>query len=306
MKISIRTLTGEAAELDIPPTTTIAQLRLYVQDALNIPAPEQRFVYAGTQLQEEVTPAWRARRGSGEVASALGVASLPDGTPLTLEHYGLQKGSVINVVRRAISSSPQSTAESSAATAELQPEGPRINWSSTPNARPAAAAAGVPSQEKLPKVVESGGGGSGKLELLGAQLDGFSDLDLLTLLRPVLHRRPALRAALLAEDPGAAASAGSVQLSPAPSAADSQGPLQGAQQPARQVPFPANPAKPRFSPGDRVSVWSNSAQKWFPGEVVEVATVQDNMIPQGAVAVSFELGRKWIAPADVPRTLAPM
>merc|ERR1719210_1160074 len=118
MRISVRTLNGEAAELDVAPQTTVAQLRGLVQGALNIPASEQRFVYAGTQLEEEVTPAWRARRsrnGSQDFTAALGVGSLADGTPLTLEHHGLQKGSVINVVRRAVPASAQPTASPSLA-----------------------------------------------------------------------------------------------------------------------------------------------------------------------------------------------
>ena len=58
------------------------------QDALKIPTSEQRLIYAGTQLEELVTPLWRQRRSSGALAAALGLDKLPDGAPLTLEHYG--------------------------------------------------------------------------------------------------------------------------------------------------------------------------------------------------------------------------
>jgi len=57
--------------------------------------------------------------------------------------------------------------------------------------------------------------------------------------------------------------------------------------------------------GNLVSVWSNSAQKWFAGEVVAVAEVPSNEIPKGSVEVVFPLGRKWVAPADVPHVLGP-
>lgn len=62
--------------------------RSETQDALKIPTSEQRLIYAGTQLEELVTPLWRQRRSSGALAAALGLDKLPDGAPLTLEHYG--------------------------------------------------------------------------------------------------------------------------------------------------------------------------------------------------------------------------
>ena len=63
----------------------------FVQDALKIPALEQRLIYAGTQLEELVTPLWRQRRSTGALAAALGLDKLPDGAPLTLEHYGVSE-----------------------------------------------------------------------------------------------------------------------------------------------------------------------------------------------------------------------
>ena len=42
----------------------------------------------GRRLEELVTPLWRQRRSSGALAAALGLDKLPDGAPLTLEHYG--------------------------------------------------------------------------------------------------------------------------------------------------------------------------------------------------------------------------
>eukprot|EP00439_Symbiodinium_sp_Y106_P003411 s5522_g1.t1 len=72
MRITVRSLTGEAADLDLEPSTTLPSLRRAVEEkrksgdaALGIPEAEQRLVYAGTQLEECVTPAWRARRSGG-------------------------------------------------------------------------------------------------------------------------------------------------------------------------------------------------------------------------------------------------
>eukprot|EP00439_Symbiodinium_sp_Y106_P003860 s7891_g1.t1 len=56
--------------------------------------------------------------------------------------------------------------------------------------------------------------------------------------------------------------------------------------------------------GDRCSVWSNSAQRWCDGEVVNLAERATEKVPQGSVEVAFELGRKWIAPSDLGRALS--
>lgn len=39
------------------------------------------------------------------------------------------------------------------------------------------------------------------------------------------------------------------------------------------------------------------------GEVVQVAKELNGKIPGGSVEVSFELGRKWIAPQDLAKAL---
>ncbi|CAK9018467.1 unnamed protein product [Durusdinium trenchii] len=241
MQITIRSLNGESAELDVEPNTTILGLRRFVEEALKIPAAEQRLIYAGTQLEERVTPAWRQRRSSGALSAALGLASLPDGAELTLEHYGIQKGSVLNVVRKV-------SVPSSACGEEL-PEGTSC----------------AQDERQRPSL---------------AQLEELNDLELLVLLRPLLRQRPTLRAALLAEAPG-----GEGRLAPKPPAA------------------PAAHAEPPWWPGERCLVWSNSAQRWCSGSVLAVASEATEKIPSGSVEVSFELGRKWIAPADLAKAL---
>ncbi|CAE7038551.1 unnamed protein product [Symbiodinium sp. CCMP2592] len=73
MRITVRSLTGEAADLDLEPSTTLPSLRRAVEAALGIPEAEQRLVYAGTQLEECVTPAWRARRSGGAGGGGAGL-----------------------------------------------------------------------------------------------------------------------------------------------------------------------------------------------------------------------------------------
>mmetsp|Transcript_11501 Transcript_11501/g.27127 ORF Transcript_11501/g.27127 Transcript_11501/m.27127 type:complete len:230 (-) Transcript_11501:4-693(-) len=229
MRITVRSLNGEAAELDVDPDTTMLGLRQAVQAALSIPAPEQRLIYAGTQLEEFVTPAWRARRSSGALAAALNLDKLPDGTPLTLEHYGIQKGSVLNVVRKVASATGACCGE--------REERPGLDGTIAFDRTPGAPARPL------------------------AQLEALNDLELLVLLRPLLRKRPTLRAALLAEEPH-------------------------------------ERCEDAWRRGDRCSVWSNSARRWCEGEVVTVADQTSDKIPLGSVEVAFELGRKWVAPTD--------
>lgn len=313
MRISIRTLTGQAAELDVPPSTTVAQLRVHVEDALRIPAPEQRFVYAGTQLEEEVTPAWRKRRvnSGGELAAALGVHTWPDGMPLTLEHHGLQKGSVVNVVRRAITSSAPATS-SPGPSAEVVPEGPRLEWRSAPALQPQTPGRAEPQLPAMgpsrtePQVTPAGS--ASELSSLTSSLDGLTDLQLHLLLQPVLWRRPAVRAALLAEDQSPVVRSVSASMPPAETVPNA--PAGVAVAIPGKVPFPPQPPSPcavqsRYAAGDRIRVWSNSAKNWYEGQVVQIATAAADNIPQGSIEVTFELGRKWVAPVDLPRTLKP-
>ncbi|CAL1154327.1 unnamed protein product [Cladocopium goreaui] len=260
MRITIRSLNGENAELDVEPDTTILGLRQFVEDALKIPALEQRLIYAGTQLEELVTPLWRQRRSTGALAAALGLDKLPDGAPLTLEHYGIQKGSVLNVVRKVSIDATRSAAcaESLSRVSLPGPPGPGPTG---PPPRPGATGPSL------------------------AQLDELNDLELLVLLRPLLRKRPTLRAALLAEGDAAPYGASAGPMGPVgfPGASGMQGPWQ---------------------PGERCLVWSNSAQRWCDGEVVQVAKeLVDGKIPGGSVEVSFELGRKWIAPQDLAKAL---
>jgi len=245
-------------------------LRKAVQTALGIPESEQRLIYAGTQLAEEfVTPEWRQRRSTGALAVALGLDKIPDGTPLTLEHYGIQKNSVINVVRKVMAS-PNSAACC----------GPAED-SASPGAQPMGSDVMGVTQAVRPSTASPPGaaGTSGIAAELAPQLASLNDLELLVLLRPLLRQRPTLRAALLAEE---------------------SGPGRGY---AASSTAAAVPEVVAYEPGDLVSVWSNSAQKWFEGEVLNMAFEGTSKIPQGSLEVSFELGRKWIAPADISKAL---
>lgn len=221
MKITIRSLTGDSTELDVEPTATIAELKVVIEAATQIPVVEQRLVFAGTQLEEAVNEAWRRRRGTGALSAALGAASMTDGTPLTLEHYAVQKGSVINIVRRIISSNVAGIDQTSG--------GPGVvaGVAAEPVANnPAMAAPDLvervpePVVEQPPGWPEQRGGYPGQQEQgrggaagrrssaeqvarseLTARLDALSDVDLHALLAPMLERRPALKASLMARQP---------------------------------------------------------------------------------------------------------
>jgi len=110
MRIEIRSLTGESTEIYIEPTATINALKHAIQEKTQIPVAEQRLVFAGAQLEEAVNEAWRKRRAGGALSAALDVESIPDGAPLTLEHYAIQKGCVVNIVRRIATSATTSDA----------------------------------------------------------------------------------------------------------------------------------------------------------------------------------------------------
>ncbi|CAE7413107.1 unnamed protein product [Symbiodinium pilosum] len=200
MRITVRSLTGassldtakpvnegkvEAADLDLEPDTTMQGLRTAVQAALGIPAAEQRLVYAGTQLEDRVTSAWRARR-SGALAAALGLEQLPDGAWLTLEHHGIQKGSVLNVVRKV--HAPQEDPSPAAAAALAEGRLDRTFGAAAAGAVPAAAPSAPPAAVPLLAGMAAGGnGGTGNGSALGAQLEALNDLELLVLLRLRRH-----------------------------------------------------------------------------------------------------------------------
>ncbi|CAE7821906.1 unnamed protein product [Symbiodinium sp. CCMP2456] len=271
--IQLLDLEEEAADLDLEPSTTLPSLRRAVEAALGIPEAEQRLVYAGTQLEECVTPAWRARRsgGGGALAAALGLERLLDGAFLTLEHHGIQKGSVLNVVRKV--SQPEEASRNgytqveaaySAAQQPQQPQQPLQPLPPQPGGQPELNATFPASALQRSPCS------------LHPQLDALNDLELLVLLRPLLRRRPTLRAALLAEEAAPA-------VPPSPAGAMAAAP---AALPA--LPPPGEP----WRRGDRCSVWSNSAQRWCDGEVVNLAERATEKVPQGSVEVAFELGRK--------------
>eukprot|EP00435_Cladocopium_sp_Y103_P047449 s1268_g13.t4 len=237
---------------------------LALRDALKIPALEQRLIYAGTQLEELVTPLWRQRRSTGALAAALGLDKLPDGAPLTLEHYGIQKGSVLNVVRKvSIDATRSAACAESLSRVSLPPGPPGPGPTGPPGPRPP----GVPAGPSL------------------AQLDELNDLELLVLLRPLLRKRPTLRAALLAEGDAA----------PYGAAVGATGP----------VGFPgSNGVQGPWQPGQRCLVWSNSAQRWCDGEVVQVAKeLVDGKIPGGSVEVEAR-GVGLVDPSRYARDLA--
>lgn len=290
----MRSLNGEGAELDLEPRTTVAELREAVEAALDIPAQEQRIVYAGSQLDEVASEAWRKRRSSGALAAALGLDQLPDGAPLTLEHHGIQKGSCLNVVRKISSGLPR-TGHSISGEEPSESSGVVAGPTMVP---PSPNSAGSPTSFDPGRSASSTQVGVGTAGAhLAPQLAELNDLELLVLLRPLLRKRPNLRNAMLAEEmPNGSYS----QLPSSAASASAGGAVAacggGGYAAATQASLP-------FEKGDAVSVWSNSAQKWCDGKVTCMAQEATSKIPQGSVQVEFEMGSKWIAPADVQRYL---
>lgn len=343
MKVSVRSLSGETTEIDVESTATIAELKVAIQAATKIPVAEQRLVFAGSQLEEVVTEAFRKRRGATGAAlnAALGVAGLTDGTPLTLEHYGLQKGSIINIVRRLGGSStptsggydagpcaaavrgatpppplPELPLRRSSEACDAQSEqrvAPPVPAAALPRAAASPMAAGVPAldhgarwaagaEAAKQRGSAAAAAASGGAEKLALQLDALSDEELHILLLPLLEKRPALATSML--------NAAKVRLRELQLQQDPQ----QRQQQQRAAWEPAAKALARhageteeeglsFRKGDPVHVWSNSHHRWCEGSVLRIALASDGKIPKGSIEVSFELGEKWIAPAESKRVL---
>lgn len=367
MRISIRTLGGPTAEVDAEPSWTVAELKKAVEEATNIPVADQRLIYAGAQLEEVASESFRQRRSltGNEVSEALGVTALPVGAPLRLDHYAMQKGSVVMVARRAVvgsggasssgsgnpSSAPVATSAAAASapatasggegeashsaagmpTGELQrsapgkgvamagapnsvPTGPVLSWEQArvedleaDQRRRSAGYGGQSHSQAVSSGVVAGsaaGAGPQWAPSLGPsargscnasapadaslveRLDALGDLELHATLGPLLRRRPALLAALLAD----------VQASPTVAAVSAEAPRIQPSAPGVADTF-------AYSVGDNIIVWSNSAQQWYPGTVTGIARETDGKIPQGSVEASFLKGRKWIPPAEVPTVL---
>lgn len=282
MRISVRSLNGEAADLDLEPSTTMADLKAAIASKMHVPSEDQRLIYAGFQLEDTVCEAWRKRRGTSAHIVALRANELPDGAPLTLEHHNIQKGSVINMVQRA--------------TKKAEPQ-PGSEGACAPTGDGAAAAATnpqgamVPVEEPVlgPMVAAQ----EDPVEVLGPRLDALSDADALRVLQPFLQRRPCVRAQIVAWShgqglavPAAGHAVGGRSSTPTP-------PITVA---ASHCPYRVN---------DPVSVWSNTAKKWFAGEVVAIADGSTDQIPAGSLEVAFPLGRKWILPEDAHKFLSP-
>mmetsp|Transcript_89791 Transcript_89791/g.253229 ORF Transcript_89791/g.253229 Transcript_89791/m.253229 type:complete len:270 (+) Transcript_89791:2-811(+) len=268
MQVSVRSLSGDVVALDVKPRMTIAQLKLAVAAAMRIPVTGQRFFYAGVQLDEIASTAWKQRHRFSEVFTiASGIDELRDGEALTLEHYGIQKDSVINVVRCG----GVAVHEGRLGIAALGRGLVEGHTSRDGSIGPPTAPNGIP---RSPRVA---GPANNADCSLAAHLDEASDLELLVLLRPILRGRPTLRRALVLD----------MQEVP----------------PHGGTPLDA--VAPVYSKGDAVCVWSNSTRRWCAGEVVDIAEIALHGALGFAIQVEFEQRSKWIAPAEVPMVLRP-
>ncbi|SAM04067.1 hypothetical protein [Absidia glauca] len=55
MFIKVKTLTGKEIEIDIEPNDTIARIKERVEEKEGIPPPQQRLIYGGKQMADEMT-----------------------------------------------------------------------------------------------------------------------------------------------------------------------------------------------------------------------------------------------------------
>lgn len=341
MRIIVRSLNGDSVELDLEASTTMTQFKNHIEERMHVPAGSQRLIYAGTQLEDVACSSWRSRHNRSDVSTALGLPAMPDGTELTLEHHGLQKGSVINLVQKAtVFTRPRTPVQGEreihnpTPVEPLRPYSPDNRAYSADNRAHSADNRAQRQRAAPPEVgpfMPMDAEADEAFTRLPALLDALPDLEALRLLRPLLQRRPALRAALLADDqmmPGSHVAAspymqvGSHVAAPAyMQGSHVAAPyMQGSHVAAAPYILPGShvaagitgvpmmqmaAAPPQYYMGCAIHVWSNSKQRWYPGEVVNVAEVDSGAIPQGSIEVAFQLGRKWIAPMDVPRMLIP-
>lgn len=298
MPLQIRSLSGESEQIEIEPSSTIRELKETIQVQMNIPIEEQRLVYAGKQLEEAVTEAWRRARSEGGGVLAVDAAALPEGSPLTLEHYAIQKHSVVNIVIRkggnavpASDTDPSSQPRPSPSTPGATPPVRQVTPTQEKPAPQGPTLEFMEPRSRNPAVPAGRGGGynmsSADAEIY-SQLNAMSDAALLSVLGPLLESRPQLGSALLQ-----GSSNRGVEDTYVPNAATAASSRAAA---AQQQQPPGD----GFRRGDKVSVWSNSAQRWCHGEVIMMCVNPGGKIPVGAVEVQFELGQKWISPQDIP------
>jgi len=300
MPLQIRSLSNKSDEIEIEASATIRELKETIAAQLRIPIDEQRLVYAGKQLEEAVTEAWQRSRSAAGGVLAVDAAELPMGTPLTLEHYAIQKHSVVNIIVKKGTVTPAPTdappadedaaprrehtrpnASAAAAVGQSAPQGPTLEFM-----EPRCRDVGMPGAATARQGggYSAGGRMSSAESELYTQLNAMPDGSLFNILGPLLEARPHLSSSLLhpaatsrREDPYSDAAGGGAAAS----------------------------AMVAYRRGDKVSVWSNSAQRWCDGEVSNICEQKGGKIPVGAVEVQFELGQKWIAPEDIKRSVKP-
>ncbi|KAI9299367.1 ubiquitin-related domain-containing protein [Cunninghamella echinulata] len=57
MFIKVKTLTGKEIEIDIEPNDTISRIKERVEEKEGIPPPQQRLIYGGKQMADDMTAA---------------------------------------------------------------------------------------------------------------------------------------------------------------------------------------------------------------------------------------------------------
>ncbi|KAI9480341.1 MAG: ubiquitin-related domain-containing protein [Benjaminiella poitrasii] len=55
MLVKVKTLTGKEIEIDIEPNDKISRIKERVEEKEGIPPPQQRLIYSGKQMADEMT-----------------------------------------------------------------------------------------------------------------------------------------------------------------------------------------------------------------------------------------------------------